>query len=72
MIPVPRNSGTNLELEGVTLCMSIITGCRYTTHFYCLESEAGFNSDVVEYFLPVDPATHAHFPAATGSNIFPL
>ena len=39
----------------------------YATHFYCLEVEAGFYSNVVEC-LPVDPATWVRFPAGTGKT----
>ena len=61
MIPVPRNSGTNLKLEGGVY----VTGSRYIIHFYCLAVEAGFYSDVVEC-LPVDPAFWVRFPAGAG------
>ena len=61
MIPVPKNSGTNFKLEGVT-----VTGSMYIQiHFYCLAVDAGFYSDVIEC-LPVDPATWLQFPAGTG------
>ena len=60
MIPVPRNSGTNFELEGV-----YVTGSWYIIHFYCLAVEAGFYSDVVEC-LPVVPATLVRFRDGTG------
>ena len=39
----PRNSGTNLKLEGEN-----VTGYRYMIHLYCLAVQAGFYSDVVE------------------------
>ena len=62
VIPVPRNWGMNLKLEGVN-----VTWSRYINiiPFYYLGVEAGFYSDVVECF-PVDPATWVRFLAGTG------
>ena len=65
MIPVPRNSGTNFELEGV-----IVTWTRYILiHSHYLAIEAGFYSDVVKC-LPVNPATWARFPAGPSRLIY--
>ena len=49
-LPVPRNSGTNFQLEGAN-----VTGSKYNIiHFYCIVVEFVSYSDVVEC-LPVNP-----------------
>ena len=40
----PRNSRTSFNVEKEN-----VTGYTYIAHLYCLEVQAGFYSDVVEY-----------------------